>query len=162
MEYVILGAIGFAQLGTEDYWAKKEIEKKVVKEFLETECFKIPEKFVGMCHYAIRRFPYEYDAYYEAVLNYDDDLVKQWEDDWNEKYKRLGIANMECEKANVLLEAMENLADEFWDWVNSLKNIDFESQELMDKCYQLFKIEYPMKLVHRKPPNGDNEDLRAV
>ena len=162
MEYVILGAIGFAQLGTEDYWAKKEIEKKVVKEFLETECFKIPEKFVGMCHYAIRRFPYEYDAYYEAVLNYEHHLIDDWNEDWNEKYKRLGIVDMEPEKAVVIMESMTNLAEEFWNWVNQMESIDFETKELMDKCYQLFKIEYPMKLVHKKPPSGDNEDLRAV
>jgi hypothetical protein len=51
MDFINIGAIGFAQFGSDDYYNKRQIEKQVTLEFMETDVFKIPEQFQRICYY---------------------------------------------------------------------------------------------------------------
>lgn len=134
-DFIELGSIGYAQLGTSNYYATKEVEKKVLGEFIKTEQFAIPEEFDGMCWFGIKRFPYEYDAYYEAVLYYYEDV---FEDFKKKKKKR------------------------FWEFVNTVESIDFETPELLDKCRKQFVIDYPLQITHKKKPGQDDDNLKIA
>lgn len=142
-DFINLSAIGFAQLGTDNYYATKQVEIKVLNMFLQTDQFTIPEEFKGMCWVGVKRFPYEYDAYYEAVLYYDRDLLEDWEEQFNTLYNQLGIADMEPEKAIAVLGALSNKHGRFWDFANGLESIDFETKELMQQCHEIYAKEYP-------------------
>lgn len=151
MDFINIGAIGFAQFGSEDYFNKRQVEKEVMLQFMETDVFKIPEKLQGVCHFGIKKFPYECGSYEEVVLHYNDNIIDKWNDEYQEAYEALGIDNLESDEAYELMKKLpDNKSDEFWNFANQAERIDFESEELMEKCRAAYAIKFPMQLVHKK------------
>jgi hypothetical protein len=145
MDFVNIGAIGFAQLGSDDYYDKRKIEKQVLIKYLDTDLFKIPDEFQHMCNFSIKKFPYEGSSYEEVVLNYDDDIVDEWaeqEEDFKHDYDGPPIIALK--------------SDRFWEFVNQAERIDLESDELMAECRRLFAEQYKLYVSHMKdvPPIG--------
>lgn len=123
-ENLTLGSIGFAQLGRDDYYEKRQIEKKVLAELLGTPTFE--NKFPDLCRIKIVKEPYEYESYDEVVIVYNSDKLDRLEDSDEERF------------------------NEFWEWANELEGFDFESEELMDKCEKLYAQEYKLSVVHKR------------
>ena len=123
-ENLTLGSIGFAQLGTEDYYEKRQVEKKVLSGLLETPTFE--NKFPDLCRIKILKEAYEYDSYDEVAIVFN------------------------CDKVDALEESDEERFNEFWEWANGLECFDFESDELVEKCEKLYAQEYKLTLVHKK------------
>ena len=116
MDFINIGSIGFAQVGSEDYYTTRRIERDVIYEFIQNDKrFKIPEQFSGMCHLAIKSFDHDFGSYDELVLKYNENILEQWAYDEDEND-----------------EEGQNVA--FWAFVNSLESIDFETEELMNEC----------------------------
>ena len=151
MDYINIGAIGFAQFGSDDYFNKRQIEKEIMLEFMETDVFKIPEKFQGICHFDIKKFPYETGSYEEVVLHYNDGILDEWTEDYQNAYDELDIDDAESDEAYELLKNLpDNKSDEFWDFANQAEMIDFETDELMEKCRAAYALKFPMEVVHKK------------
>ena len=123
-ENLTLGSIGFAQLGTKDYYEKRQIEKKVLAELLGTPTFE--NKFPDLCRIKIVKEPYEHDSYDEVAIVYNS------------------------EKLDKLEESDEERFNEFWEWANELECFDFEAEELMEKCEKLYAQEYKLSVVHKR------------
>ncbi len=126
-ENLTIGSIGFAQLGADDYYDKRQIEKQVLKDLLETPTFE--NKFMDLCKIKIVKEPYEYESYDEIAIVFN------------------------CHKMYELEESDEERFNEFWEWVNELEAFDFESEELMEKCERLYAESYILSVVHRQDAN---------
>lgn len=133
-DYVVIGSIGFAQLGSGEYFEKEKIEKQVIQEIVtKNEIFKIPTEFAGMASLSYKSFPHDFGTYRELCLVYvpgflDDDEEKQ---------------------------------DVFWTWVNEMESFDFESEEIMERCSELYFEQNRMRIIPGgKGSEGDN--LRIV
>ena len=156
MDYVNIGAIGFAQVGSNDYFDKRAIEKKVLTEYIETktEIFKIQ----GMCHFHSKRFPYEDTSYDEIVLAYDNNLVDDWESEHDEAYEEADFEEGEDP------DLFESRYTRFWDFANKCERIDLETDELMEQC----RIQYAKSIKLQRLPDdkkSDNDEestLKAV
>lgn len=107
-DYIVIGSNGFAQLGQPDYVTKQKAEKEVLLPFA-IEKLPIPEEFQGVCHFAWKRFPYEYDSYHELVLNFNTKVLDTWEDQEEEKF------------------------DRFWDFANEAEVLCLDSEELTEQ-----------------------------
>lgn len=147
MNYIVLGSIGFAQFGTDDYHQKRSIENKVLNK-IAIDNFSIPERISHMCYISIKSFPYEYGSYDELVLMYNESLLNEWEiafDNWDE------------DVANEPLESQ--LFTIFWTFANQAQEFDFEAEEYLEQCSKLYAKEFPMKVVHK---NKSNNILKAI
>lgn len=82
-EKLNLGSIGFAQLGSKDYYEKRIIEKRVMRELLNTASFE--NKFPELCSIQIVREPYEDSSYDEIAIVYNYQKVHNLED--SDEYK---------------------------------------------------------------------------
>lgn len=143
MDYIHIGAIGFAQLAMPNYYEKRRIEKQIIRELLEREkAFIIPKEFQHMCYLTIKKFPYEYDSYDELVLMYSETVLNDWE--------------------NEDVDLLTTKADSFWEFANGLERYDLETEELMERCQALFHKSYPMLVVHKKNNEEDDNNLMAV
>lgn len=132
-DYVVIGSIGFAQLGSGEYFQKEKIEKKVIQEIVSNnEIFEIPTKFAFMASLRYKSFPHEFGTYRELCLVFIPDFF----DD-------------------------EETENEFWTWVNEMESFDFESEEIMERCQQLYYEENRMKVIPGGKGN-DNYGLRVV
>lgn len=133
-DYIVIGSIGFAQLGTGEYFQKEKIEKKVIQEIVaNNEIFKIPKEFATMASLRYKSFPHDFGTYRELCMVFVPDFF----DDDEEK------------------------EDAFWTWVNEMESFDFESEEIMERCYQLYSEKNPMRIIPGgKGSEGDN--LRIV
>jgi hypothetical protein len=155
MDYCNIGAIGFAQFGTDEYYLKKTIEKKVLEEFIKQDEFKIPEEFEGMCFYIVKSFPYEGDSYNELCLAYHENVTDSWSIAHDDLYEATDFDNHEDE------DYFSTSYSRFWEFVNKSETIDLETDELMMQCKKL----YSMKVIHKKNDNNDEEDninLKAI
>jgi len=123
-ENLTLGSIGFAQLGRDDYYEKRQIEKKVLAELLGTPTFE--NKFPDLCRIKIVKEPYEYDSYDEVAIVYNSDKLDRLEDSDEERF------------------------NEFWEWANELESFDFEAEDLMEKCEKLYAQEYKLSVAHKR------------
>lgn len=129
MDYVNVGAIGFSQLGTPDYFDKRKIEKSVMRKLIDEDPrFKIPENLIGICWFGIKKFPYDDGSYEEIVLYYEDRIIEKSEDD------------------------QTDLHYDFYNFSGEAECIDLETEELMLECQK----QYSMTVVHIK---NDDENL---
>lgn len=124
IENLNLGSIGFAQFGTDDYYEKRQVEKTVLRELLETPTFE--NKFPDLCRIKIVTERYEEGSYDEVAIVYNCDKLNKLEDNDEERY------------------------NEFWEWANELESFDFESDELMTKCEKLYAETYKLSVVHKR------------
>lgn len=163
MDYINIGAIGFAQFGSDDYYNKRLIEKKVIMDFLETDVFKIPENLKSICFFEIKKFPYEHGSYEEVVLRYDDKTIDKWDDEYQDAYDNLNIDDAESDEAYELLKTLpNNKSDEFWDFANNAERIDFETEELMEKCNALWVKEKSMTIAYKRKDDDLDDNLKIA
>ena len=144
MQYEVIGSIGYAQLGSEDYLYKRKVEKTVLMRFLESEIFNIPEAFKGICQLGIKRFPYEYDSYEQVVLYFNSEVLDEWE--------------LELEDD----ESDDTRFYDFWEFFRTLESVDFETPELIEQCHKEFTVQYPLFISHKRKGNDENDNLKAV
>lgn len=71
-DFLVLGANGFAQLGTEDFEAKNKIEDSVLLEIIELHpIFLVPEKYKEKTSFKIETFQYGSNYYTGLILIFD-------------------------------------------------------------------------------------------
>ena len=132
-----LGSIGFAQLGRPDYHEKRQVERRVLVELLDTPTFE--NTFPDLCSIRIVREQYEDSSYDEVGIVYDSRKVDNLEETDEDRY------------------------NEFWAWVNELEDFDFETEELMDKCAAIYAAEYKLSVVHvREEEEAVTAKMKAI
>ncbi len=119
-DYVVIGSIGFAQLGSGEYFEKEKIEKEVIQEIIaENEIFKIPKKFAGIASLRYKSFSHDFGTYRELCVVYIPDFF----------------------------DDNEEMEDAFWNWVNEMESFDFESEEIIERCQKLYFKKNGMKVI---------------
>ena len=122
-DYIVLGSIGFAQLGTDDFFNCEKIETLVLKELIqENDLFKIPDDFKQHCNITMKSFSHDFGTYKELCLIYSQEFYDE-------------------------LDSSEE--NKFWIWVNEMECFDYESEEMIEKCKTKYFEEFPMKVSYR-------------
>lgn len=119
MDYINIGANGFAHVDDDEYYQKKIVEMKILLNYLKTK-FPVPEKFSSFAFYTRKSFMHEFGSYSEIVLVYNDNIVDALECSVNEEEMKL--------------------YDEFWEWVSSVESVDLESDELTQKIIDKYIV----------------------
>lgn len=117
MDFICIGANGFAQVGDQFYYEKSKIEMNVLIDHVRSVC-PVPDKFMAYAQFKVKSFPHEFGTYHEIVLLYDDYTVDRWAES----------EDMEKQK----------LSDEFWEWVWSAEAVDLESDELTETIREIW------------------------
>ena len=77
-DYIVIGSIGYAQLGQDDYYQKEEVERKVLIDLVkENELFHVPENLHGRCYLKHKAFHHEFGTYKEMCVIYHDDVDEE-------------------------------------------------------------------------------------
>lgn len=116
--YEVIGSIGFHQVGQEDATAKRLVENSVILNIILEPPFKIPEFLKHQAHLRIKTFFHEAGSYDELVIHYNESLIIQWEE-----------SNLEEDNWK---------AAQFYCWLDEMQTWDWESQELQDKCQEIY------------------------
>ena len=128
-DYCVIGSIGFAQVGTGEYFAKEKVEKQVILEIAQTNpLFKIPEKLQGKARLSYKSFPHDIGVYYELCVIYDLDIE-------NDGYQETLL----------------------WDWINRMCEFDFESEEILEKCQSIYGKTVEMQLLPGGKITGEKD-----
>lgn len=115
MDYLVIGSIGFAQLGQEDYETKAYVEDTVIRELINIDPnFNIPKEFEFISMLRLKKFTHDFGIYSELVLNYNDVYVSNFE--------------------KSLIESEYKKFEDFWAFANNLESYDFEQEILMEYC----------------------------
>lgn len=118
MDYLNVGANGFAQVGDPDYYSKSTIEMNYLLELLESN-FPVPGELKRLnCYFLVKSFLHDFGTYYEIVLFYDDTLIDEWE--YSED------------------ESLADFQDKFWDWFHTVEAFDLESKEITEQIRKLY------------------------
>lgn len=129
MDYICIGANGFAQVGNENYFEKNRVEMKILMETIQRE-FPIPQRFEHILNYKVKSFPHDFGTYHEIVLIYNDSILDDKEDTDNPED--------------------QTFIDEFWEFVNKVESFDLESEELT----HIIDNEYNKTLPIPDPPKA--------
>ena len=131
MDWLCIGANGFAQLGSENYFAKNKVEMKYLLELIRNK-FPIPEELKMLCRFAAKSFQHDFGTYHEIVVHFDDVTI-------GDGYAEHGEGSFMTEdeyqallaSGAVLPETKETpLHDIFWNWFNKVEAFDIESEEI--------------------------------
>lgn len=135
-DYEVIGSIGFAQVGTGEYFAKEQVEKKVIVEIIDNnpQIFKVPIGLIGIARLTYKGFSHDFGTYYELCVIYDDSLV--------------------CES--------EEIETELWDWINNMQEFDFESEEIIERCNELYRSEVVMTATPGGKQKENTNHLKIV
>jgi hypothetical protein len=118
MDYLNVGANGFAQVGDPEYFRKNKIEMSYLLELVKSK-FPVPEELSSLeCYFSVKSFPHDFGTYHEIVLYYDDTVIDEWE--YSED------------------EALTDLLDKFWEWFHTVKAFDLESKEITEHFKKLY------------------------
>ena len=118
MDYLNVGANGFAQVGDPDYYSKNKIEMNYLLELVKSK-FPVPEELKNLdCYFTVKSFPHDFGTYHEIVLFYDDTLIYEWE--FSED------------------ESLTDLQDQFWEWFHAVEDFDLESEEITKQIKKLY------------------------
>ena len=124
-DYIVLGSIGYAQVGQDDYFKKEKVESAVLVDLItNNSIFKIPDEFLSDCFLRLKKFQHDFGSYKELCLIYNQDFFDDLEDD-------------------------EELNEKFWNWVNEMECFDFESEEMIEKCRTKYFEQFPMRVSYR-------------
>jgi len=131
MDWLCVGANGFAQLGSENYFAKNKVEMKYLLELIRDK-FPIPEELKLLCRFAVKSFQHDFGTYQEIVVHFDDDAIG---DGYDENGEGSFMTEDEYQAflatGAVLPESKEApLHDLFWKWFNEVEAFDIESEEI--------------------------------
>lgn len=130
-DYIVIGSIGFAQVGSGDFFAKEKVERQVIQEIVtKNEIFKIPERLSSIARLKYKGFPHDFGTYYELCVIYKVDPIDDNED----------------------------LAEKFWDWVNEMECFDFETEEIMARCRELYGKNVEMTVIPGGKSYGKKEN----
>ena len=136
MNYLNIGSIGFAQLGSPDYYEKRQIENQVLQEAIQAPEWAVPEEFKDNAYIGIKSFRYDDLGSYDEVVLYYTRAIEDLE--WN------GLDDDKHER--------------FWEWANTIESIDLETEENLTKCKYLYSklvqaeaAEPKMEVVHQRP-----------
>lgn len=105
MDYVCIGANGFAQMGDPLFGDKLNAERGIIMNLLIWGN-PIPDEFSNIAMYYWKPFHHEFGTYREAVINFDDKQLSSFPEDYIER---------------------------FWEFVNSIESIDLESEAITEK-----------------------------
>ena len=118
MDYLNVGANGFAQVGDPDYYSKNKIEMSYLLELVKSK-FPVPEELKKLdCYFTVKSFPHDFGTYHEIVFFYDEIQFDEWE--YSED------------------ESLSDLQDKFWDWFHTVEAFDLESEELTEQIKKLY------------------------
>ena len=131
MDWLCVGSNGFAQVGSENYFAKSKAEMKYLLELIRDK-FPIPEELKTLCRFAVKYFSHDFGTYSEIVVHFDDDAIG---DGYDEEGEGSFMTEQEYQAflatGAVLPEAKETpLHDLFWNWFNKVEAFDIESEEI--------------------------------
>jgi hypothetical protein len=118
MDYLNVGANGFAQVGDPEYFRKNKIEMSYLLELILSK-FPVPAELTGIyCYFMVKAFPHDFGTYHEIVLVYDDSKIEEWETSED--------------------EVLNELHDSFWNWFNIVESFDLESEEITEQIKNLY------------------------
>ncbi|MCA1758697.1 MAG: hypothetical protein LC658_02915 [Bacteroidales bacterium] len=134
MDYLNVGANGFAQVGDENYYAKNKIEMKHLLELIRDK-FPIPEQLDGLCHFAVKSFPHDFGTYHEIVLHFDDITINDDYDEEDNGFPFISEEELkECFENNTPVpQSPMTLHDTFWDWFQNVESYNLETEEITEK-----------------------------
>jgi hypothetical protein len=133
MDYLNVGANGFAQVGDQNYFAKNKVEMKHLLELIRDK-FPIPEQLKMLCRFAVKAFPHDFGTYHEIVLHFDDDAIGDGydEDDVFSNISEEELKN--CIDNNLVLpQPPLTLHDIFWDWFHEVEAFNLETEEITEE-----------------------------
>ena len=137
-DYIALGTLGYAQVGTPHYDSRIIVERKVIDSFFKRPELEVPEQFEDIAHFRWIRCPHDFGSYWDFQISYERDTIEEYEEEEDDYEKFV----------------------EFWDWVHKCENAFSENEEilfeLMDKLYQ---NEITMEVVHK---NIDENKLLKI
>ena len=141
MDYVNVGANGFAQLGDSSYYEKNKVEMKFLLEFLLKE-FPIPTALVGMCRYAVKAFPHDFGTYHEIVVQYDDhEIIEEEKEELDESEIFFTPdefwARVDAGRITPVYK-LPTLYESFWNWFNKVEMYDLETEEITEQIKSLY------------------------
>jgi hypothetical protein len=115
----IVGSIGFAQVGRDDYRPKMRIEMEILSKAVK-EKFPFLEPIASEMYYRVVGFPHDFGTYHELCIMYpnDWDLVDIDEIDHA----------LECGNT---VEEHESKAWYFWNWFNTIEDWLGDAEELL-------------------------------
>lgn len=142
-DYIAIGTMGFAQVGTPHYQSRIKVEKLVISTYYETtDSLKIPTQFQYYAHFKWVQCPHDFGTYWDYQLFYDRDAIETLEiSDGDED---------------------QELFEQFWRWANHCEtSINTDVDILLKWCYELYLKEITMEIVHRDM-NDKFNGLKAV
>lgn len=134
MDYLNVGANGFAQVGNEHYFAKSKIEMNYLLKLIKNK-FPIPEKLQSLCWFAVKAFQHDFGTYHEIVLHFDDVTIGNGYDEdepENDIFLSREEINYILDNGLSLPDSPETLHDFFYNWFNNVEAFNLESEEITD------------------------------
>lgn len=132
MDYLNVGANGFAQIGDEHYFSKNRIEMRYLYDLIVNR-FPIPDKLKFLCSFGIKAFNHDFGTYHEIILNFDDNAISDGydeEDSENEVFLTQEEILYIKDNAITLPDPPKKLHDIFWDWFSEVEAFDLETVEI--------------------------------
>ena len=133
MDYLNIGANGFAQVGDPQYFAKCKVEMDYLITLIEDK-FPVPETLQPHCFFGIKSFPHDFGTYHEIILYFDDNEISEdyeIEEDVFPNISSETIQNL-VENNTPIPQASLTLHDIFWDWFHQIESFDLESDEITE------------------------------
>jgi hypothetical protein len=133
MDYLNIGANGFAQLGDQNYYEKNKIELSYLIQLIQDK-FPIPEELSAHCRFAVKAFHHDFGTYHEIVLHFDDQVINDDYDEEDNGFPYLTEEELKnCFDNNLPVpQSPMSLHDIFWDWFHNVETFDMESEEITE------------------------------
>ena len=139
MDYVNVGANGFAQVGNPNYWEKNKVELEFLMKLLQKE-FPIPLELKGLCWFAKKAFPHDFGTYHEIIVWYDDIQIieDEEENDDNVFFTPEEFWERVDNGTITPVYKLPTLYETFWDWFNKVEMFDLESNEITEQIKAIY------------------------
>lgn len=131
MDWLCVGSNGFAQVGSENYFAKSKAEMKYLLELIRDK-FPIPEELKTLCRFAVKYFSHDFGTYSEIVVHFDDNAIGDgYDEDGEGSFMTEDEYQASLASGIIIPEPKEApLHDLFWKWFNQVESFDIESEEI--------------------------------
>lgn len=133
MDYLNIGANGFAQLGDQNYYEKNKIEMSYLIQLIQDK-FPITEELSAHCRFAVKAFPHDFGTYHEIVLHFEDQVINEDYDEEDNGFPYLTEEELKnCFENNLTVpQSPMSLHDIFRDWFHNVETFDMESEEITE------------------------------
>ena len=130
MDYLNVGANGFAQVGNEHYFAKSKVEMNYLLDLVRDK-FPVPEELKMLCRFAVKAFPHDFGTYHEIVLHFDDEEIGDGLDE-EDAFSHISEEEFHnCLDNNLILPQQPlSLHDTFWTWFHEVESFNLETEEI--------------------------------